>query len=176
MERATKEQFVATYSERLKSAKIAILADFRGVTVQEINEFRTRVRSSEGNEFRVGKNTLFRRAMDGTDWSALDPFLKGPTAILLGDEDIVEAAKLVTDFAQKNKAFEIKAGFAEGRLMDTRAVEALSKMPGKDQLRAQLLGLMKGVPQKFLALMETPSRSFVSLLENYRKEQAGEES
>jgi len=165
MERAEKEQWVAEYTERLNTATIAILADFRGVTVEDINAFRTKVRQAEGIDYKVGKNTLFKRAFETQGWSALDPFLKGPTGVLIGDDDIVQVAKIATEFQKENSAFEIKAGIAEGQLLDLDGVKALSKMPSKPELRSQLLGLFTAVPAKFLALLNTPASQFLGVLE-----------
>ena len=175
MERNQKESFISKYAERLENAKIAILADFRGVSVDQINTFRTKVRNAEGIEFRVGKNRLFKRVFDGTPWEALNDHLIGPTGILLGDEDIVEVAKLADDFASHNDHFEIKVAFAEGKVIDAAGVAALAKMPSKDQLRAQFLSVLQAVPRTFVSLMQAPSRNFVSLMENFRKKQAGED-
>ena len=164
MDRTSKEQWLADYGERLESAGIAILADFRGVSVEEINGFRTQVRATEGIEFRVGKNTLFLKAFNERGWTGLDDLLKGPTGIILGDDDVVSAAKVAVAFAKDNEHFELKGGITEGQILDFAGIEALSKMPSKDELRARLLGLFTMPHRKLLALFNTPAQKMYAVL------------
>lgn len=147
--REEKAALVAEVADKLAQSKTTIVTDYRGLTVGEVTELRKRLREA-GIEFRVLKNTLVRRATAQSGTEALDVFLKGPTAIAFSTEDLVAPAKLLNDFAAKNKALEIKGGLVEGKLIDADGVKDLASLPSREGLLSMLLSVLQA-PMRNLA-------------------------
>ena len=138
---ATQEKIaeVQAITERMESAQSMVLADFSGLTVEQMTKFRVQCRDN-AVECRVVKNRLAKIACDNADVSVLRDVFKGPTAIMFGPESQVDPAKIVVDFAKGNEAMEIKGGFVDGQLLDPTQVVALSKIPSRDELYAKMMG------------------------------------
>ena len=158
MKRVEKEQFISELSARLQTAKAAILAEYRGLKVSEITGIRRDIRKGSG-DFRVIKNRLAKRVVKGSSWESLQDYFKGPVALAITDSDPVALSKLLTKYGEEFPALKLKVGVMEGAFLDLKKIEALSKLPSKEELHAQLLrtlmasaqGLvrvMNGVPQK----------------------------
>lgn len=143
--RAQKEAEVADLHERLDRASSVVAVDYRGLTVQELQDLRGKLRESgEGQiEYRVAKNTLLKIAARETDVAGLDRFLTGPTAVAISFEDASAAAKVLVDFAKDNEKLEIKGGVVEGEVIDLAGVQALARLPGKQELRGMLAGTLQ---------------------------------
>jgi large subunit ribosomal protein L10 len=158
-----KEAEVTALRERVSRANALILADYRGLTVSDANDLRGRLRAlGEGNiEYRVAKNTLLRIALSGTDLQGIEPLLAGPTAVALAFEEPSVLAKALVDYAKENEKFEIKGGFIDGEVVDLAEVRALAALPGKDELRAQLMAAI-------LAPMQNLASTLYALLGNVR--------
>lgn len=163
MNTAEKKTTIEGLKTSLGSAQSLILADFRGMTVENDNKLRREFRSL-GCEYRVVKNTLLGKAVAGTPMEVLEPLLAGPTAIAFSSEDPSVAAKVATKMAKTEKNFVIKGGYVDGRLLDKNGVEQLSLLPGKDEARATLLATLIAVPQNFLRLLSAAPQNFVYLL------------
>src|SRR5437016_2153476 len=118
-------------------SKGAILTDYRGFTVAEITELRKRLRET-GTEYHVVKNTLFKRALQ--DGEGLAPYLEGPTAIAFALKDPVAPTKVVLDFFREKRKASVKAGWIDGRLYNEEQLTALSKLPPREFLIAQVVG------------------------------------
>jgi large subunit ribosomal protein L10 len=176
MDRAQKEAVVAQLNEELGMAASILLTDLSGMDVESINGLRAELRQA-GVSYRVAKNTLIKRAIAGTDVEVLSPMLVGPTAMAWHNEEPSLAAKIVKDFVKDNDKFTIKGGYIDGETLEGEgALETLAEMPSKDELRAKTLGLMKMVPGKFLALIETaPKKFFAALLVYEDKQKEGGE-
>jgi large subunit ribosomal protein L10 len=176
MDRAQKEAVVAQLNEELGMAASILLTDLSGMDVESINGLRAELRQA-GVSYRVAKNTLIKRAIAGTDVEVLSPMLVGPTAMAWHNEEPSLAAKIVKDFVKDNDKFTIKGGYIDGETLEGEgALETLAEMPSKDELRAKTLGLMKMVPGKFLALIETaPKKFFAALLAYEDKQKEGGE-
>jgi large subunit ribosomal protein L10 len=161
--RAYKEGEVEALRERAARAVAILIADYRGLTVAESAELRAKLRKEGGKrvEYRVAKNTLVRRAVEGTPASALEPYLSGPTAVAFAFEEVASIAKLLVGYARQNEKFQIKGGVVEGEVVDLAAIRALAALPGKDELRAQLMAAL-------LAPMTNLAGSLRSLLGNLR--------
>jgi large subunit ribosomal protein L10 len=146
----------------LSQIEALFLADYRGLTVEEANELRSEFRSS-GCSYRVVKNTLLKRAVEGTSLEELGPLLEGPTAISYSAEEPLQPAKVLAKFAKQLAPLEIKGGFYEG-LRTPEDVVSLSKMPGKDELRSTLLQTMLAAPQNLLRLFLGAPQRFLMVL------------
>lgn len=135
-----KEALVADLNEKIKGSVSGVLVDYRGLTVEQDTKLRAEMRKA-GVEYKVIKNTLIRRALEGTGLEAIDSnaVLENPTALAISD-DAVAPAKVITEFAAKNDALQIKAGYLEGQVMSVAEVEELGKIPPKDVLIAKVLG------------------------------------
>ena len=139
MARPEKVAEVEAIATRIQSAQSMVLADFTGLTVLQMTEFRRTCRAQQV-ECRVVKNRLARIAADNADMAVMKDHLNGPTAILFGPESQVDPAKIVVDFAKDNEAMEIKGGFLDGAYLDKSQIVALSKTPSKDELIAKMMG------------------------------------
>jgi large subunit ribosomal protein L10 len=175
MLRKEKEQVVAELAERLRSSQTLILADYRGLSVSELDEVRTKL-LEHGARFHVVKNTLTKLAADEAGFETLKELLDGPTAIaFVGDGDMVSVAKTLSETARKTKVLELKGGILEGTPMDAAQVSELAKLPPADVLRGQVLGAIVGPLNEIVGLFAAPVQDFVGLL-NARIEQLGEEA
>ena len=134
---ATQEKIaeVQAITERMEKSQSMVLADFSGLTVEQMTRFRSQCRE-KAVECRVVKNRLAKIACDNSGMTVMKDHLKGPTAILFGLESQVDAAKIVVDFAKENEAMGIK----DGQYLDPKQVVALSKVPGREELYAKIMG------------------------------------
>ena len=139
MARPEKVAEVQAIAERIESAQSMVLADFSGLTVDQMTDFRRSCRE-KSVECRVVKNRLARIAADQSSMEGIKDFLTGPTAILFCVESQVDPAKLIVEFAKENQAMEIKGGFVDGAFLDTTQVVALSKIPSYEELLAKMMG------------------------------------
>ena len=163
MNRDDKVQAVEELKETLVQAPSVVLAASTGIPVNTVNELRSELRA-KGITYKVVKNTLAKRAIAGTDMEALDDQFRGPTAVVFHPEEPGLAAKVLLDFQKKNEKFQLKAGYADGQLLDDAGLEMLSKLPGKDDLRAKVIGLMTAVPTKVVRVFTAAQRDIVGLL------------
>ena len=175
MLRKDKEQVVTELAERLRSSQTLILADYRGLSVSELDEVRTKL-LEHGARFHVVKNTLTKLAADEAGFETLKELLDGPTAIaFVGDGDMVSVAKTLSETARKTKVLELKGGILEGMPMDASQVAELAKLPPADVLRGQVLGAIVGPLNEIVSLFAAPVQDFVGLLDA-RIEQLGDEA
>ena len=139
MNRKEKEETISEFSKRLEGVKAAVLANYRGLKVEQFNQVRKRMRD-EKISFHVVKNTLMRLASKGTDLEKLHDYFEGPTAIALSYGDPIPLAKIITEFQKTVPALEIKIGLADGRVTSPEEVKAMASMPSREVLFAQILG------------------------------------
>jgi large subunit ribosomal protein L10 len=138
-----KVENVAELRELVGATKGTILLDYRGLSVAELTTLRKKLRTADA-EFRVVKNTLFKRAAAGLlPVDEMAGFLAGPTAISFAKGDTVAAAKVMVDFVKEHKAVSLKAGVMDGKMMSVAEVEALSKTPPREVLISMMLGSMQ---------------------------------
>ncbi len=136
-----KEELVKTLAERMKSAKVIILTDYRGINVEDVTKLRADLRNVNA-EYKVIKNNIIKRALDMNGESGLDDLLVGPTAILMGDEDYLEPSKVIYNFTKNNDFYKIKGGIIDGKVMTAEEIIALAKLPSKQELLAKLAGCL----------------------------------
>ena len=163
MERAVKEENIAALKGDLAKATSLVLADFRGINVKNDTALRREFRLN-GCKYQVVKNTLLGRAVEGTAMAGLEKLFVGPTAIAYSFEDPAAPAKIATKVAKGEEKFIIKGGFVDGQTLDVKGVEALSKMPTKDELRSSFLALLVAAPQNFLALLAASPQQMLGVL------------
>lgn len=165
MLKSEKERVVAELTDRLRDADNLLVADYRGLTMTQIDELRTEL-LQHGARFRVVKNTLTRRAAEAAGADALLTLLDGPTAIafLESDGDPVAVAKALSDVARTGRVLVIRGGILDGAAITGDQVEELAKLPPADVLRAQLVGALAG-PLQVVGLFAAPMRDFVGVLD-----------
>src|ERR1700758_3824142 len=177
MRRDQKEQVVEELTARLKSADTLLVADYRGLTMPQIDELRTRLLSARAR-FPVVKNTLTRRAAEAAGADALLALLDGPSAIafLEADGDMVAAAKALADSARETNVLEIRGGVMQGRAMTAAEVEALATLPPEDVLRGQVLGAIVAPLTSLAGLLNAPLQNLVGLIDARIEQLGGEEA
>jgi large subunit ribosomal protein L10 len=176
MKREQKEQVVDELTQRLKAADTLLVADYRGLTMPQIDALRTRLIES-GARFTVVKNTLTRRAAEAAGADALLALLDGPSAIafLETDGDMVAAAKALADSARETNVLEIRGGIMQGRAMTAAEVESLAKLPPEDVLRGQVLGAIVAPLTSLAGLLNAPLQNLVGLIDARIEQLGGEE-
>jgi large subunit ribosomal protein L10 len=150
--------------EKVAKSQIGILADFKGLKVEDMTRLRRQLQETAA-ELTVVKNTLLRRvAADDSPISPLMPHFTGPNALTLGYTDPVAVTKVLIKFAQERPQLQIKAGALGGQALTLKDLEALSKLPAREVLLAQLLGLMQGVPTALVSVLAAVIRSLLNVL------------
>ena len=176
MQRPEKETIVGELTEKLRTADTMIVADYRGLSVKEIDELRTKL-LEHGASFTVVKNSLTRRAAEAAGADAVLALLEGPTAIafLEAEGDPVAAAKALADSARTTRILTIRGGVMQGRTITAEDVEELAKLPPADVLRGQVLGALTAPLYAIVGLFTAPLRDLHGLIDA-RIEQLGGES
>ena len=165
-----KKAVVAEVSEKLSGAQAAMLAEYRGLSVAQMTTLRRKAYDSQVY-LRVVKNTLARRAVEGTSFECLKDQMSGPLAFAVS-ADPVAVAKILSEFAKDNEALKIKAGAMSGKLMSLDQIQALAVLPGREQLLAQLLATMQAPVQKFVQTLNEVPAKFVRALAAVRDAKA----
>lgn len=137
----------------LDGAVSATVVDYRGLTVSEDTQLRKTLREA-GVQYKVFKNTLIKRAAEGTDFSQLDGFLEGPTAIAVSRDDATAAARILAKFAKTAPKLEMKGAVVEGKLYDEKEVQALAEIPSREELLGRLLGSIQSPVTNFARVLK----------------------
>ena len=161
--RSQKEALVEQLNEKFSRAVSVTLVDFPGLTVSQANELRAKLRDVQG-ELKVSKNTLFRIAIKGTESEPLLDAFEGPNAAVFAYEDPVQVAKVLMDFAKDNEVLKIKSGILNGKLMDANGIEALSKLPTREVLLAQMLSVLVATPTNLVQVLSGIPRKLLYAL------------
>jgi large subunit ribosomal protein L10 len=177
MERAVKDAQIGEIKERFDRMTSAVFLDYKGMTVEHVTKLRAEFRKA-GVEYKVAKNTLVKQALREKPYSdKLKGHLVGMTGIAWSYEDPSAAAKVVKAFkkdAVVGEKLQVKGGLIEGSVLDAKQVEEqLATMPGKNELRAQLLATFQAPMQQLVALLQAPAQNFVYLLSAKEREGAG---
>nr|WP_255574820.1 50S ribosomal protein L10 [Caldovatus aquaticus] len=173
VDRTEKREFVARLQAVLADASMVVVTRNAGLTVADSTELRRRMRAA-GATFKVAKNRLAVRALDGTRFAGIAPLLKGPTA-LAWSRDPVAVAKICVDFARANDRFVVLGGALGERVLDADGVKALAELPSLETLRAQLLGLIQTPATRLAAVLQAPGAQLARVLSAYaRKGEGGE--
>ena len=137
-----KQPVVQAIAEDVKDATSVVLVDYRGLTVAEDTEMRKQLREA-GVVYKVCKNTMMKRAFEGTELAALEELLEGPSAISISKDDATAPARIICKFAKTAEALEVKAGVVEGNVYDAAGINELSKVPSREELLSKLLGSLQ---------------------------------
>lgn len=168
--RAEKVEAVAQLRSALEVGTV-ILADYQGLDVKEISDLRKRLREV-GSGCTVVKNTLFRLAVADTAAAPLAEGLAGPTAVVFTDEDAVGAAKILQDFAKRVKPIKVKSGVVDGNLYSAEQIEALSKIPPKQELYAMVVGGLQSPIRNLVGTLQSMVGQLVMTLQAVAEKQA----
>jgi large subunit ribosomal protein L10 len=167
--RETKAKEIQAISDRFSRAKAAFLVDFKGLNVENVTQFRKAL-TSVNSDFRVIKNTLALRALkDHPEFEgAIKDSLTGNNGVVFAYEDPSASAKTIAAFLKENEAMVLKKGAMDGKALDEAMVKYLATLPGKQELRAKLLGTLQGPMATMLGLMNNVPGTFVRLLSAYK--------
>jgi large subunit ribosomal protein L10 len=149
---------------RFEKSTIVILTDYKGLDVTAMNSLRRKLREA-GVEYQVVKNTLLVRASEGNDVTLIKDRFKGPSAIALSYDDPVAPAKILTDFVKENKNFEIRVGVLNGKIIESEGIKALSALPSREVLLAQVLSAMNAVPRSLVTALSDVPRRFINVIQ-----------
>lgn len=155
MSRERKEQEITAFKERLGEIETAVVVHNTGLDMPQMSALRSGARA-EGVAVKVVKNTLARRALEGTQFEGLSDMFTGPTMVA-SSEDAVAAAKVVYNFAKENEKLVIVGGAMGATVLDKAGVEALAKMPSLDELRGKLVGLLQAPATKVAGVLQAPA-------------------
>jgi ribosomal protein L10 len=164
MRKEQKSAVVENLAERFKRANMALVSEHRGMTAAESTEMRRRLRAARG-ELRVAKNTLIRRAIQGTSFAPLEDKLGGPVGVILSFEDPVALAKAVTSFRELGEKFKLRGGVLDGRPLTSQEIQALAAMPPKEVVFAQLLGLIQAPATRLARLLNEPASALARVID-----------
>ncbi|MGC2522118.1 MAG: 50S ribosomal protein L10 [Stellaceae bacterium] len=165
MERAQKQRLVETLQHDLADTACVVVTHQSGLTVAEATQLRRQMRAA-GARFRVTKNRLAKRALDGTPFAGLTPLFAGPTAIAFS-RDPVAAAKVAVEYANRNDKLTIIGGGLAGEVMDAAGVKELAALPSLDELRARLIGLLVAPATRVARVLQAPAGQVARVLAAY---------
>jgi len=162
VDRGQKEELVASMHQTFEDAEMVVVTHYSGLTVAEVSELRRKMNEA-GASFKVTKNRLTRRAIDGTKFAALSDFFTGPTAIAYSD-DPVAAARVSVDFAKTNDKLVVLGGALGSEVLDISGVKALASLPGIDELRARIIGMLNTPATRIAGILQVPGGQIARVL------------
>jgi large subunit ribosomal protein L10 len=165
--KAQKAATVADLTSRLKASSTAVLADYRGMTVGQMRDLRTKLRGG-GIEMVVVKNTLARRAAKAAGYEPLSAELVGPIAMLFAVDDVSAPARILNEYIRANRKMVIKAGLLEGQIIKADAVTELADLPSREILLSRLLGAMQAPLGNLASVLQAPLTKFARTLDAVR--------
>ena len=168
MLRSRKDEIIAGWKDQFPAVAGAVIADFKGMSVAKITELR-RLAKAQGVRVQVISNRLFKRATAGSAWDKVASSLTGTNALVYHPTDPVAPAKVTVEFLKTNDKVAIKGALLAGEAYDQAGVDAFSKLPGKDELRSQLLATFMAPAQSFVRLVAAAPTNFLYLLQAQEK-------
>jgi large subunit ribosomal protein L10 len=167
--KAEKAATVADITARLKATSTAVLADYRGMTVGQMRDLRSKLRGG-GVEMIVVKNTLARRAAKAAGYEPLSAELAGPIAMLFAADDVSAPARILNDYIRANRKMVIKAGLLEGQVIKAAAVTELADLPSREVLLSRLLGAMQAPLGNLASVLQAPLTKLARTIEAVRSQ------
>jgi large subunit ribosomal protein L10 len=174
VDRAQKQQLTAALHDDLSDSVCVVVTHQSGLSVAEATQLRRQMRSA-GARYRVTKNRLAKRALDGTPFAELAPLFTGPTAIAFS-RDPVAAARAAVQYANRNAKLTIIGGGLSGQLLDEAGVKALATLPSLDELRGKLIGLLNAPATKLAVLLQTPGGQLARVLAAHSEKEGGDDA
>ena len=144
-------------AEKINKAKVVLLTDYRGISVEDVTGIRAKLRGTN-TEYKVIKNNITKRALQKCNFEGLDDLLTGPTAVVLGYDDYLEASKIIYEYAKDNEFYKIKGGIIEGKVVSAEEIITLAKLPSRETLIAQLAGALLGNVTKLAVALDQVSK------------------
>ena len=172
MDRTQKQALVDTLQSEFTGSVCIVVTHQSGMSVAEATQLRRQMREA-GASFRVTKNRLAKRALEGTEFAGLAPLFTGPTAVAFS-RDPVAAAKAAVTFANRNDKLQIVGGGLAGQTLDAAGVRALATLPSLDELRGRIIGLIQGPATKLAGLLQAPGAQLARVLAAYADKGEGE--
>lgn len=169
MKKNEKVETVEALKAAIAAQRGAVIAEYRGLKVLEITALRKKLRAIDA-EVRVVKNTLIRRAAEGTPFAELSAYFTGPTAVAFSHGDPVAMAKVMKEFAAASPKVTLRAGFVEGRVLSAKDVEILASVPSREVLLSRLVGGLASPITRLVQAFSGPPRKLVYVLESIRKQ------
>ncbi len=169
MKKEEKSQVVADLQQRMKESKVAILTRFTGLNVEKMTELRRELRK-QSVDYRVVKNTLFKLAVRGTDKEILSSHMEGPVGVASSQSDPVAPARVLARFSKDLPELKIMLAASEGRLWGPEQIQAWVALPGLNELRAKILGLIQGPASALARLTAAPGTQIARVLQARSKE------
>ena len=148
-----KEEEVNSLADKIKDAKLVLLAEYRGINVEDVTNLRATLRKSN-SEYKICKNNITRRALAECEIEGLDEVLEGPTAVIMGNNDYLEACKIVYEYAKDNDFYKIKGGIIDGKVVPVEEIITLAKLPSRETLIAMLAGGLLGTISKLAVALD----------------------
>ena len=165
-----KQAVVAEVASVAAAAPAAIAAEYSGLNVAEMTELRRSARAA-GIYLKVVRNTLARRALEGTQFDCMRETLTGPLLLAFSNDEPGSAAKVIRNFAKENEKLVVRLIALDGRLLDSAEIERVANLPSLDQARSMLLGLLQAPLGKFLRVLSEPEAKLLRLLDARREQQ-----
>lgn len=172
MDRTQKEQVLGEIKEAFANVASVVIADYRGIRVPVVTKMREDFRTA-GCHYRVLKNSLVKIAIKGSKMEPLSTLMVGTTAVIWSNEIPQSPAKIALKWAKDEPKFVIKGGFYEGQLLDPAGIDALARMPGKNEIRASMLMTFLAAPQSFVAQIIAGPQNFAYLLDARKRQLEG---
>ena len=138
-----KEELVNNLAGKLKDAKLVLITDYRGITVEDVTKLRNDLRETKA-EYKVIKNNIVKRALNANGENGLDEILEGPTAVIIAEEDYLSPLKAIYKYAKDNEFYKIKGGIVEGKVLTVEELITLAKLPSRQELLGMLAGALLG--------------------------------
>ena len=171
MERSQKQELVTSLHDDLADTVCVVVTSQTGLTVAEVTELRRQMRSA-GARYRVTKNRLAKRALEGTAFESLAPLFTGPTAIAFS-RDPVAAAKAAVAYANRNDKLTVIGGGLQGQVLDAAGVRALATLPSLDELRAKILGLLNAPATRVATVLQAPGAQLARVMAAFAEKSGG---
>jgi large subunit ribosomal protein L10 len=170
MDRVEKAEVVKDLGGLFSDAGAVVVAHYSGMTVAEMGDLRARMRAG-GASFKVAKNRLAKRALDGTQASGIADLFKGPTGIAYS-KDPIAAAKIAVAYAKDNQKLVILGGVAANMVLDPNGIKAIAELPSLDALRAKILGLLQAPATKIAGVLQAPAAQIARVFSAYAQKEA----